>query len=473
MGAGETLGLVGESGSGKSTLARALLRLIPAARGTVMWRGVDLLSCDAATLRRQRRDLQMVFQDPLASLNPRMTVGETLAEPLEIFEPGLAARERAGADRGDAGTSRSGARRRSRRYPHEFSGGQCQRIGIARAMMLRPKLLVCDEPVSSLDVSIQGQIVNLLIDLQREFGTAMLFISHNLAVVRHLSHRVLVMYLGRIVEMAARDALFAAPAHPYTRALLAAVPDPTRAPAGIPRVADDNLAAAGEPPVGSADPSGCVFRNRCRYAEGICEREIPRLEPVSAQHAVACHRWRALAPRPIQLRAPCVNRALLESADAGHTILAPNTELAAALFDAIERAHRDSGREIWPTPRVRDFGGWLREQHIRTAVRRLIDAAMLDRRRRARTVAHGGARARVERSSFWTRRALRARRGARAEPCMNMRYPGARDRRRRQRGIAAVFGLECAIRANAAGLLRCIDADRLPMSMARTSRSPR
>jgi len=297
LGAGETLGLVGESGSGKSTLARALLRLIPAARGTVMWRGVDLLSCDSATLRRQRRDLQMIFQDPLGSLNPRMTVGEALAEPLEIFEPGLAARDRQA--RIEEMLERVGlVRDAARRYPHEFSGGQCQRIGIARAMMLRPKLLVCDEPVSSLDVSIQGQIVNLLMDLQQEFGTAILFISHNLAVVRHISHRVLVMYLGRIVEEAARDALFAAPAHPYTRALLEAVPDPTRAPAGIPRVADDNLAAAGEPPVGSADPSGCVFRNRCRYAEGICEREIPRLEPVSAQHAVACHRWRALATSP-------------------------------------------------------------------------------------------------------------------------------------------------------------------------------
>ena len=297
LGAGETLGLVGESGSGKSTLARALLRLIPAAHGTVMWRGVDLLSCDSATLRRQRRDLQMIFQDPLASLNPRMTVGEALAEPLEIFEPGLAAQGRQA--RIEAMLERVGlARTAVHRYPHEFSGGQCQRIGIARAMMSHPKLLVCDEPVSSLDVSIQGQIVNLLMDLQHEFGTAMLFISHNLAVVRHISHRVLVMYLGRVVEDADRDALFAAPAHPYTRALLAAVPDPTRALAGTPGVADENLAAAGEPPVGPAVPCGCAFRNRCRYAEGICEREIPQLEQVGAQHAVACHRWRALAGTP-------------------------------------------------------------------------------------------------------------------------------------------------------------------------------
>jgi len=220
----EALGLVGESGCGKSTLARALLRLVPAARGVVRWRGRDLLALSAAQMRRQRRDLQIIFQDPLASLDPRMTVGEILAEPLWIFERALSAGER--AQRIDrmldlVGLAPAAASRR----PREFSGGQCQRIGIARAMILRPRLLICDEPVSSLDVSIQGQIVNLLSDLKRELGTAMLFISHNLAVVRHLSDRVMVMYAGRIVEVAERDALFAAPAHPYTRALLAAVPE--------------------------------------------------------------------------------------------------------------------------------------------------------------------------------------------------------------------------------------------------------
>ncbi len=218
---GETLGLVGESGSGKSTLARAMLRLIPATSGQVLWEGVDLLSLGAAELRRHRRNLQMVFQDPLASLNPRMSVGDTLAEPLKIFEPGLsdgARRKQIAAMLERVGLSADMARR----HPHEFSGGQCQRIGIARAMMLHPKLLICDEAVSSLDVSIQGQIVNLLVDLQREYGMAMLFISHNLAVVRHLSHRVLVMYHGRQVETAETDALFAAPANPYTRELLAA-----------------------------------------------------------------------------------------------------------------------------------------------------------------------------------------------------------------------------------------------------------
>jgi ABC-type oligopeptide transport system ATPase subunit len=234
---GEVLGLVGESGSGKSTLARALLRLVPAAQGTVRFRGTDLLHCSGKALRRLRRDLQIVFQDPLASLDPRMSVGETLAEPLEIFEPALTKRERRTRvaemlERVGLSPSVAG------RYPHEFSGGQCQRIGIARAMMPRPQLLVCDEPVSSLDVSIQGQIVNLLSDLQRDLGTAMLFISHNLAVVRHLSHRVMVMYAGRIVEIAPREELFAAPVHPYTRALLAAVLDPGAAlcPASEPLV---------------------------------------------------------------------------------------------------------------------------------------------------------------------------------------------------------------------------------------------
>ena len=223
--AGETLGLVGESGSGKSTLARAVLRLIRASRGQVLWRGVDLLRCDAATLRRRRRELQIIFQDPVASLNPRMTVAGTLAEPLYIFERALTAGER--RMRMTRMLERVGlSEAMLERYPGELSGGQCQRIGIARAMMLHPQLLICDEPVSSLDVSIQGQIVNLLADLQRELGTAMLFISHNLAVVRHISHRVAVIHDGELVETAPCDTLFASPTHPYTRALMAAVPDP-------------------------------------------------------------------------------------------------------------------------------------------------------------------------------------------------------------------------------------------------------
>jgi oligopeptide transport system ATP-binding protein len=298
--AGETLGLVGESGSGKSTLARAILRLIRSSKGSVVWRGQDLLACDPAALRPLRRDLQIVFQDPLASLNPRMTVGETIAEPLRIFEADLnaeARRERVGGMLGRVGLAAD----MIGRYPHEFSGGQCQRIGIARAMILGPKLLICDEPVSSLDVSIQGQIVNLLLDLQRDVGTAMLFISHNLAVVRHLSHRILVMYSGRLVEVAPRDALFEMPVHPYTRALLAAVPaapaqhsatEPLRTPliAEAP-IADPSLRAEPAASPAAAD-FGCAFRDRCAYAVGICETTVPPLEEVAAGHSVACHRSR-------------------------------------------------------------------------------------------------------------------------------------------------------------------------------------
>jgi oligopeptide transport system ATP-binding protein len=272
------LGLVGESGSGKSTLARAILRLVRASRGSVLWRGRDLLSCDGAALRRVRRDLQIVFQDPLASLNPRMTVGETIAEPLRIFEPGLNSRAR----RGRAGEmlARVGLNADMLdSYPHEFSGGQCQRIGIARAMILNPALLICDEPVSSLDVSIQGQIVNLLLDLQRDAGTAMLFISHNLAVVRHLSHRILVMYSGRLVEIATRDALFAAPMHPYTRTLLSAA---------------SSAISPAEPVAAAPIIAGCAFRDRCAYAVAICSTTVPPLEEAVPGHWTACHRAREL-----------------------------------------------------------------------------------------------------------------------------------------------------------------------------------
>ena len=304
--AGETLGLVGESGSGKSTLARAILRLIRSSKGSIMWRGQDLLACEPGALRALRRDLQIVFQDPLASLNPRMTVGETIAEPLRIFEPGLNAQARRGRVGGML--ERVGlAADMIGRYPHEFSGGQCQRIGIARAMILGPKLLLCDEPVSSLDVSIQGQIVNLLLELQRGVGTAMLFISHNLAVVRHVSHRILVMYSGRLVEIAPRDALFAMPIHPYTRALLAAVAvvppqDGAAEPFGMPLVAGPPIADAplrrerAAPPLGA--DVGCAFRDRCAYAVGICGTAV-RLEEVAAGHWVACHRSKEFTAPPL------------------------------------------------------------------------------------------------------------------------------------------------------------------------------
>jgi oligopeptide transport system ATP-binding protein len=304
--AGETLGLVGESGSGKSTLARAILRLVRSSKGSVAWRGQDLLTCEPAALRRLRRDLQIVFQDPLASLNPRMTVGDSIAEPLCIFERGLNAQARRGRVAGML--ERVGlAADMMGRYPHEFSGGQCQRIGIARAMILGPKLLICDEPVSSLDVSIQGQIVNLLLDLQRDAGTAMLFISHNLAVVRHLSHRILVMYSGRLVEIAPRDALFAAPVHPYTRALLAAVP--AVPPAGDQATGPLRAPPSAQPPMriepGASQPiseAGCAFRDRCPCAVAVCGTTVPPLEEVAAGHWVACHRSREFTAWPLPLK---------------------------------------------------------------------------------------------------------------------------------------------------------------------------
>jgi oligopeptide transport system ATP-binding protein len=235
-------------------------------------------------MRAQRRNLQIVFQEPLASLNPRMTIGDTIAEPLLIFEPELspaARRGRVAAILERVGLSAAVASR----FPHEFSGGQCQRIAIARATVLRPKVLVCDEAVSSLDVSIQGQIINLLLDLRQDMGMAMLFISHNLAVVRNLSHRVLVMYLGRLVEVASCETLFGAPVHPYTRALLAAVPriPPVVGLPGSAPLAEASLAAG-------SIAHGCAFRDRCPYVLPLCESSDPPLLEIAAGHMVACHR---------------------------------------------------------------------------------------------------------------------------------------------------------------------------------------
>ena len=210
---GETLGIVGESGCGKSTLGRAILRLTKPTDGTVVWLGKDFFALDKASLRKARRELQIIFQDPLASLDPRMTVGAIIARPLRTFHPELS-RAETDARVKEAMAQVGLAPEMMRRYPHEFSGGQCQRIGIARAMILRPKLIVCDEPVSALDVSIQAQIINLLRKLQRELGLSLLFISHNLSVVRHISHRVMVLYLGKVMELAERDAFYANPMHP-------------------------------------------------------------------------------------------------------------------------------------------------------------------------------------------------------------------------------------------------------------------
>jgi oligopeptide transport system ATP-binding protein len=282
--AGETLGIVGESGCGKSTLGRAILRLIKPTAGNVVWLGRDLHALDAAALRRERRNMQIIFQDPLAALDPRMTVGQIIARPLRTFEPALGKAEterRVQAAMQEVGL----APEMVRRYPHEFSGGQCQRIGIARAMILRPKLVVCDEPVSALDVSIQAQIINLLRRLQREHGLALLFISHNLGVVRHISHRVLVLYLGRVMEVADRDAFFAKPLHPYSQALISAIPapDPKAERARRRIVLQGDLPSPLDPPV------GCRFCTRCPRATERCHREEPALLDQGAGHLAACH----------------------------------------------------------------------------------------------------------------------------------------------------------------------------------------
>lgn len=280
--AGETLGIVGESGCGKSTLARALIQMVPAT-GRVIWDGKqDLLALSARQMLPYRSDIQMVFQDPLASLNPRMTIGQIIAEPLKTHHPGLPSAEVKA--RVQLMMDRVGLLpNQINRYPHEFSGGQCQRIGIARALIVEPKLLICDEPVSALDVSIQAQVINLLSELQRALGLAMIFIAHDLSVVKHISDRVMVLYLGRVMEVAERTELFAGAKHPYTQALLSAVPIPDpvkeRAKVVIPLV--------GDLPSPMAPPSGCVFRTRCAKATELCAQEVPAL--LGDSHQVACH----------------------------------------------------------------------------------------------------------------------------------------------------------------------------------------
>jgi oligopeptide transport system ATP-binding protein len=287
LNAGETLGVVGESGCGKSTLGRAILQLVSATDGSVAWLGRDLTQADKSEIKKSRQELQIVFQDPLASLDPRMTAGDIIAEPLRNFFPEMTADQRK-AKVEDIMAKVGLLPTMINRYPHEFSGGQCQRIGIARAMILNPKLVICDEPVSALDVSIRAQVINLLMELQKTFNLSLIFISHDLAVVRHISHRVMVLYLGRVMELADRDALYAAPRHPYTQALLAAVPipDPDK------ERAKPRVILTGDPPSPLNPPSGCVFRTRCPKANDKCAAEVPLLDQAAPGHTVACHHWR-------------------------------------------------------------------------------------------------------------------------------------------------------------------------------------
>ena len=303
----ETLGLVGESGCGKSTIGRTILRLIPATAGSVQFDQTDVFAADRAQMRRLRRHMQIVFQDPVSSLNPRMTIGRIIGEPIAVHRlaSGSALQERVATLLKRVGLSTDYARR----YPHEFSGGQRQRIGIARALALEPQFIVCDEPVSALDVSIQSQILNLLTDLQADLGLSFLFIAHNLAVVEHFCHRVAVMYLGKIVELADRDTLYADPRHPYTKALLSAAPQPE------PLKTRSRILLPGEVPSPSNPPSGCAFHPRCFLSRELakkadasetillsdpdrparvmkkCLEQMPEMATVPAdeRHCVACH----------------------------------------------------------------------------------------------------------------------------------------------------------------------------------------
>ena len=278
---GETLGLVGESGCGKSTTGRLILRLIEPDSGKILFNGEDLCALSPRQLRPMRRQLQMIFQDPYSSLNPRMRVGDIIGEPLRVH--GLA---RGSAVRSEVlrllGTVGLGAEHYDR-YPHEFSGGQRQRIGIARALAVQPQLIIADEPVSALDLSIQAQVINLLQDIQQQFGLTYLFIAHDLSVIEHISDRVAVMYLGRIVELGPAAALYRAPRHPYTEALLNAVPVPD------PSIEHRHRPLAGEVPSPIDPPSGCPFHPRCPYAKPLCSETLPPLVEVASGHLSACH----------------------------------------------------------------------------------------------------------------------------------------------------------------------------------------
>ena len=282
---GETLGIVGESGCGKSTLARAIIRMIPAHSGQVTWLGhQDVLKAGASELQHLRKDVQMVFQDPLASLNPRMTIGQIIAEPLKTHHPAISKAEVTKQVR--AVMEKVGLLpNQINRYPHEFSGGQCQRIGIARALILRPRLIICDEPVSALDVSIQAQVINLLMEIQQEMELSLIFIAHDLSVVRHISTRIMVLYLGNVAEVSPADELYTQPRHPYTQALISAVPIPD------PHIERNKkiILLEGDLPSPLHPPSGCVFRTRCPKAQSLCAEQKPELHSDDGAHWVACH----------------------------------------------------------------------------------------------------------------------------------------------------------------------------------------
>jgi oligopeptide/dipeptide ABC transporter ATP-binding protein len=280
VGTGETLGLVGESGCGKSTVARSVLRLVEPTSGTIRLNGLDITHLGKTELRAHRRSMQIIFQDPFASLNPRMTAGDIVGEPLSVhgLATGNKKRERVAELFEQVGLRPD----QMQNYPHQFSGGQRQRICIARALSLGPSLIVCDEPVSALDVSIQAQVINLLIDLQHKHDFSYLFIAHDLAVVAHISHRVAVMYLGRIVEIAEKSELFANPRHPYTQGLLASVPIADPRAKRLAPIIDGDVPSPINP------PSGCAFHTRCRHVMERCKRETPQLADIGARHQVAC-----------------------------------------------------------------------------------------------------------------------------------------------------------------------------------------